>query len=343
MIKIIGGDHPKQNATLRWGTLILKNKQHVYIKYLLRSAIQDLEKISDGWFNTTYKITMKDGNNILCKSNRKEYTKIYMENEEHAKEGDYVSKEVMLYRTQRVLKALGLAAFLAFLFILLASSPEKTNNTKPHAANSDRSLPAVKTASVNAVPEKLPSQTVINPANKIAEYAVQSITKSGYPTTYKTWGANKIKHINDLQPKAALKIAASPECNRLEMLGLSLDRSIPPNKIVFFADCANGQRFYITESEIKASGAVRSKSAKLSEITDTEAQTACIKQTQAMLNFPSSFDLKVLSLDISRATTGNIEVTFNFDAKNGLGNVLPQKARCIIDDVGLHPVEISNR
>ena len=127
------------------------------------------------------------------------------------------------------------------------------------------------------------------------------------------------------------------------MIGLSTDRSAPPNKIVFFADCANGERFYISESEIKAKAPIVSKKDKLSGITDKKAQQACIDQTKAVLNFPSSFDLKLLSVEVNRAPTGNIGVTFNFDAKNGLGIALPQKARCIIDDEGIHPVQISNR
>ena len=127
------------------------------------------------------------------------------------------------------------------------------------------------------------------------------------------------------------------------MLGLSNDRSTPPNKIVFFGNCANGKQFYISEAEIKAVGTPVSKSDKLSKITDKMAERACINQTKAMLNFASSFDLKTLSIDINRGSTGNIGVTFDFDAKNGLGNILPQKAKCIIDDQGIHPVEIIDR
>ncbi len=343
MIKIIGGDHPKQKATLRWGKLILKNKQHVYIKYLLRSAIQDLEKISESWFNTTYKITMKDGNHILCKSSRKEYTTIYMEKENEEKEGDYISKEIVLYRTRRTLGIVGVAVLISLFFASLIVQPGPTPEKRPHVPVADSSLPAIKADGVNTVPQKLPAQITVNPADKIAEHAVMPITKSGYPTTYKKWGSAKIKHINALQEKAALKIASSPDCNRLDMLALSNDRSTPPNKIVFFADCVNGQRFYISEAEIKASGAVKSKNDKLASITDNDAQQACIDKTKTMLHFPSSFDLKRLSVEVNRGITGNIAVTFNFDAKNGLGNVLPQKARCIIDDQGIYPVEISNR
>ena len=127
------------------------------------------------------------------------------------------------------------------------------------------------------------------------------------------------------------------------MFGLSNDRSSPPNKIIFFGNCSNGKQFYISESEIKAVGTPVSKSDKLSKVIDKMAERACIDQTKPILNFPSSFDLKTLSVEVNRGVTGNIGVTFNFDAKNGLGNILPQKAKCIIDDQGIHPVDIIRR
>ena len=44
-----------------------------------------------------------------------------------------------------------------------------------------------------------------------------------------------------------------------------------------------------------------------------------------------------------RANIGNIAVNFDFDAKNGLGIELHQRARCIIDEDGINTPEISNR
>jgi hypothetical protein len=126
-------------------------------------------------------------------------------------------------------------------------------------------------------------------------------------------------------------------------LGLSIDRSSPTDHVVFYGDCLNGQRYYVSEDEIKSSAQIVSKNDKLAQITDDHARDTCIEQARAMLNFPSSFDLKILSLEVNRAVTGNIAVTFDFDAKNALGNTLPQKARCIIDDQGVRPVDITNR
>lgn len=82
---------------------------------------------------------------------------------------------------------------------------------------------------------------------EIADSAVMPITQKSYPKTYAAWGEEGIERINALMQPAAEIVASSPGCDRLAMLALSEQRSSPPDNIVFYADCANGQRFYIIE------------------------------------------------------------------------------------------------
>ena len=56
---------------------------------------------------------------------------------------------------------------------------------------------------------------------------------------------------------------------------------------------------------------------------------------------PLSFERHRLSTKVYRSPYGNIAVDFNFSAKNQLGGSIPQHARCVIDDTGIHPAEIS--
>lgn len=186
-------------------------------------------------------------------------------------------------------------------------------------------------------------QPVLNPESKIADHAIYPIKQGQYPKTFAKWGANGVSKINSLLKPAALHAAKSPTCDQVDMVELSDNRSVPPNQIVFFVDCTNGQRFYVSEQDIKKNAAAVSKQDKTKSVSDSEATSACVDAVKSHLQFPSSFDRKALTTSVYRAETGNIAVTFDFDAKNGIGNILPQKARCIIDDTGINPPEVSNR
>lgn len=193
----------------------------------------------------------------------------------------------------------------------------------------------------NLYSDKLRAKEV---GEKIAKYAISPITRSGYPKTYAKWGRKNIKKINELLEPVALFVASSNECDRLDLVELSGNRSEPPEKIVFFADCENGKRFYVSEDDLNNKKKARSQTNKMSSVSDMDAITSCIGEVKGTLLFPSSFNHYVTSNLVYRApTAGNVVVTFNFNENNGLGNTLPRKARCVLDDRGIHPPEISNR
>lgn len=348
-VKVFGGDFLRQNGFIKTQHLKLQTNEGDNRNYSLKEAIQTVSLISEEKKKVTFSIQFKDNKVAVCEAVKSTYdhlnalavTSIKPQGSFYEDDIKNASKPVVWLFMKKMVSIA--AHILLLVFALSLISNILTSYENQDEEPQDTSLPVLKANKIENKPTKLSIQETNDPKNKIAEYAVRPITKSGYPTTYKKWGSTKIKHINSLQNQAADKIALSKNCDRLEMIGLSSDRSKPPSKIVFFADCLNGERFYINEAEIKASGTVKSKNNKLASITDHDAQRACVDKTKAMLHFPSSFDLKSFSVAINRAKTGNIGVTFDFNAKNGLGNVLPQKARCIIDDQGIHPVEITNR
>lgn len=177
---------------------------------------------------------------------------------------------------------------------------------------------------------------------KISEYAVSPITKKGYPKLYAEWGHTKIKEVNTLLPLAAEKVASSPECNKVELVELSVQRSSPRGDIVFFVDCANGKRFYVGKTELKNASTPQSQEKKMRGISNQQAMAACDKAIKAQLTNPISFDKKFGTNSVYRApTTGNIAVEFVFVAKNNLGGELPRKARCVFNDKGLLEASIS--
>jgi hypothetical protein len=171
----------------------------------------------------------------------------------------------------------------------------------------------------------------LNP--KIDPYAVSKITKSQYPKLYAKWGANGFKKINTLAPRAAEKAAMSPECDRVALVEVSDNRSVPGKEIVFFVDCENGKRFYISEFDLKAGGPIQSQTKKMAVISDAQAISLCENAVKARLNNPLSYSRKFGTTSVYRAeTTGGIVVQFEFSAQNGFGAELPRRARCVIVD-----------
>lgn len=179
---------------------------------------------------------------------------------------------------------------------------------------------------------------------KIESSAIDPITKSSYPKLYAAWGEDWVKRLNDMQPRVALKVAASSSCDRVEIIGLSDVRSVPRKTAVFFVDCANGKRYYVTDAELATAGPAASKDSKTAAISDSAALESCEAAIKKQLAYPLSFSRHFLNTSIFRAKVGggNIAVDFMFDAKNQLGAELPMKAHCIIDDQGLQDAIISN-
>lgn len=176
---------------------------------------------------------------------------------------------------------------------------------------------------------------------KIADGAIMEITERNYPKTVAEWGRDGVRRINELLPLAAEVAASSPQCDRVEIVELSGQRSKPKSKIVFFADCANGKRFYIDAAQIESRRPAKSQEEKTAAITDVDAISSCEAGTKRKLRNPRTFKRHAFSTSVYRApTTGNIVVGFEFEAKNDIGTELSSKVRCVITDQGLESVEV---
>lgn len=177
---------------------------------------------------------------------------------------------------------------------------------------------------------------------KIAPHAVIPITQKNYPKIFAAWGAAGVKKINQLMPLAAQKAAASPECDMVDLVEISQNRSTPGKDIVFFVDCANRKRFYIGQSDLQSPAAAQSQTGKMKSFTDAQATSSCESAVKSQLQNPLTFSRKFGTTSVYRApTTGNAVVQFTFEAKNNLGGVLPSKARCVFTDRGLEEAAIS--
>lgn len=186
----------------------------------------------------------------------------------------------------------------------------------------------------------LPAISFANP--KISDFAITPITQASYPTFYAKWGSAWVKKTNTLLPKAAEMVAASPECDKVSIIEVSTSKSIPKKNIVFFADCENGKRFYIEQSEVENTAPIKSESAKVEKITDMQALASCEQAIKSQLVNPLTFNRKILGTDIHRGRGLGIGVNFVFEAKNNFGASLPKKAYCLITERGAQEALILN-
>ncbi|MDZ4382837.1 MAG: hypothetical protein U0942_16010 [Parvibaculum sp.] len=169
-------------------------------------------------------------------------------------------------------------------------------------------------------------------------------SRAEYPKTFATWGEAGIRKVNEFRKKAAFKASAAATCDEVAYADVSDNRSRPPSEIVIFVDCNNGQRFYFDEAALAASGPVLSETEKTAHISDKTVLSRCREELPKRLQFPSSYDPDWFGESVYRApVTGRVVAQINFEAKNGIGNTIPQTGRCIFDASGLVDVEIANR
>ena len=86
--------------------------------------------------------------------------------------------------------------------------------------------------------------------NRIKEDAISHMTQRGWPNTFKKWGREKFDYINKMQWQAAEYVLNNHDCNIIESLALSDAKSIAPYNIVYYAWCANGNKFYVSDRDL---------------------------------------------------------------------------------------------
>lgn len=88
-----------------------------------------------------------------------------------------------------------------------------------------------------------------DPKEKIAEYAVEVMKSKDYPKAFKQFGNAYMKKVNELAPKAALTVAERNSCDRVEVVTFSPSKSTK-NEIIWVIDCANKERFWVSEFDL---------------------------------------------------------------------------------------------
>lgn len=179
------------------------------------------------------------------------------------------------------------------------------------------------------------------PVAKDYSHVAYEITESGYPKTYARWGRKWIDDINSMMPLAVQRVAENPACDAPEAADLSDNRSSPQVEAVFYVDCSNGERFYVSQNELSDTTKIQAESDVLGG-EPSEYIKPCQEMVKAQLNYPSSLDADI-GTSAFKGTSGNIVVEMSFTAKNALGAELPQSARCVFGTNGENEAVITNR
>lgn len=165
-------------------------------------------------------------------------------------------------------------------------------------------------------------------------------TVRDYPKTFRAWGRDGVKLIEMAERNAANAAALSGKCDAIVYVGLSESRSVAPRAPVAFADCKNGERFYVALGDHPE--AAKAQSEKL--VSKERARSDCLGMVREAEAFPSSVDFEIGGVTASEhRTTGAVSVNIDYTAKNPLGADVPRHGRCLFPSVGSPEVVLSNR
>lgn len=186
--------------------------------------------------------------------------------------------------------------------------------------------------SVSKVVNRQPAPTKpVSIADKISPHAVYPVNAESYPQLAKTIGAKGIEQLNDMMQPAAQKVARSPKCDRVEVVGVS-DRTTSADALTLYVDCANLERYYITQADLTLpEQSLVTQSEKAKSISDVDAIRLCESEIKPDLSRPDTFDRGIMFTSVQRhKTTGNLTVRFPFEASNRLDMALSYDAKCVV-------------
>lgn len=216
----------------------------------------------------------------------------------------------------------------------LGTPVSKTTPLAPAADDAVTPIPAPSPEPRKAPPPAPPKVVSVDPS------VLGLIEGEGWDKTRREWGRAGVAKVNRLMPAAAARVAASPECDSVISVGLSGERGRPPNDPVFFIDCNNKRRFYVSEADLAKEAPAVSRNAQVAGVSDSGAIATCERSVRQQLNLPSSYDRDLLNTRVLRSEYGTLSVQFTFQAKNRLGIEANLRATCFVDDRGVQPAEI---
>lgn len=174
------------------------------------------------------------------------------------------------------------------------------------------------------------------------EGVAYELTELSNPKIYASWGRAWINKINYMMPIAVALVAENPKCDAPSTADLSDNRSLVKKEAVFYVDCINGERFYISQADIAEPKPLVAENDMLAD-GNAAYTLACGELTKTKLEYPSSFKPLVEDTKAFKGSSGNMIVEIPFTSLNIYGAELPSLSRCIFSTTGETEVTLTNR
>lgn len=182
---------------------------------------------------------------------------------------------------------------------------------------------------------------------KVPEHAVLDIDRSFYPKLYAKLGAASVARANGLNTWVALYAASSPSCDRVDIVEVA--DAATRGKLVWFADCLNHERFYVTEAQALGAKAQfngqpdtlavnlhlaslpLSESGKLAAFDQTAAVAQCESTVKSILQAGGSYRASGAWRTTQHPMRGRVTIVRGFTAKNAFNARLDSQWDCLVD------------
>lgn len=304
-INILAGDFHKGKAVLKKDCIVLLRGEKVALLDIAGYEVQDGGVIEVVFF---------DGRRMLVEKNDAflQAVKVALYNESQNPEErrqQYNQRQANSADKAKKVKKIKLivGSIFILLFVAMCAVPKKELTPKEQAV---------------AEKQKIDGKI----ASGVREFKYD---KKTYPKLYKQWGEKAVKEMNGYLPRIAEHVARENSCDAVESVDISDARSNPKAKqMVFFADCRNGKRFFVSTDDLNSGR--KSTAEQDKEIDHSAIISQCDAAIKAQLNHPGTFDPHLLDTATGVNPNGNILVTRGFTAKNGLGMQIDYRAYCVI-------------
>ncbi len=172
-----------------------------------------------------------------------------------------------------------------------------------------------------------------SPSKDLSQVIWQGYTQESFPALYDLVGADAFSNINNNVVRAAESVIREGMCDEVVDSSPSQSRS-SQGKVVFFVDCADKSRFYISESDIKDGFDAGDKAPGDGNGNATQGQIEnCRNEIEQEYSSAESIDIHVITgFGSEVGDYGVVSVRQDFTITNRLGSEERITAICRYQD-----------
>ena len=166
-------------------------------------------------------------------------------------------------------------------------------------------------------------------AADLSDVIWQGYNQESFPDLHQTVGADAFERINDGVLQAAETVASKGMCGEVVDAAPSSSRS-SSGSLVFYVDCADQSRFYISEADIAAGFSSEDKQPGDGEGNATQDQiNSCRDMIRDEFSKAADLDIHTISGTASEVTDSSVvRVQQDFTVTNGAGDESEKTAIC---------------